>query len=651
MTGAAPTALYSGRGAELYDRIVAGDRAELREILRRIDRRNLSVLELACGSGRITLPLLARGAEVTAVDLSEDLLARLRMRAGRNPRLHAIQGDILCWETDRRFDRVVLGTTSISLFDSSERRRLMTRVRRWLSPSGELLLTLRVPRDRSNNRHEVEPGLQLREVYDPERRTLTATLAHTAPDGSVAEYSVTTHLLELDELRDELAAGGLEVVDETGIPPAPGAAPVGDHRLLTARRAPRPASFEFFRPPSAWGGVEAVAARGTTVTFRDGSEAICAISGIWNASLGYGNERIAHAVHRANLDASALPLFRRGSSYAREAAARLRAWAGSDRFAAVFFSTSGSAALDAAVKLSRQVGKLAHGPARRRVVSLVGSYHGITSSSMALSGVYLFQDVYDADERWHIKIPQDDPRALDVVMQRHGDQIAAVVVEPVLGSGAHPLPGAMLEALQRHRAQHGFLLVADEVATGFYRTGTRFASDSWTPGPDILITSKALTNGTCAASALLVSPDALAVLDDADAVFWHGETQAGSPQSCAAILATIAEFERLDIASTVHALSDALAAGIGAIADSSGRLSTTGCGAMRALRIRHEDGRDLSTDEVLDLVTRCRIAGVVVQPSPSAIQFMPALTMPLEVLEEAIGRVSLCVSEFLAEPA
>lgn len=647
---AVPT-MYDGRGAELYDRIVASDRSELREILRHIDRDGEDVLELACGSGRITLPLLALGADVTAVDLSEDLLERLRARAGDNSRLTVVHGDILEWDTDRRFDKVVLGTTSISLFDAEQRQMLLRRIRRWLTPRGSFLISLRVPRECSDTELELDHGLRLREVFDRENGTLDATLVEDGPDGGVREYTVTTHLLSIDQLRAELASAGLELIAEQEVTPASGAADIGDYRLFRTRRAAVSPSFEFFLPPSAWGAVEAVAARGTRVSFSDGVEAICTISGIWNASLGYGNAAIADAVHRASIEASALPVFRRGSSYAREAAERLIDWAGADRYAAVFYSTSGSAAVDAVVKLSRQVSKLAYGPMRRRVVSLIGSYHGITSSSMALSGAYLFQDLYDVDEKLHIKIPHDDPAALDVVMSRYGEQIAAVVVEPVLGSGALPLSDAMLEALQRHRERYGYLLVADEVATGFYRAGTRFASDAWVQPPDVLVTSKALTNGTCAASALLISAQVLAVLEDANTVFWHGETQAGSPQSCAAIIATIAEFERLDVATAVTRLSEQLDDELAAIAAISPRLSATGRGAMRALHIRHADGRELSADDVFALVNQCRVGGVVVQPSPSSIQFMPALTMPADELREALQRASDCVMAFLAETA
>ncbi|ROS76628.1 aminotransferase class III-fold pyridoxal phosphate-dependent enzyme [Cellulomonas sp. PhB143] len=650
---AALATMYSGRGAELYDRVVQSDRSELREILRTVRRGQDRVLELACGSGRITRPLLAVSASVVAVDNSAALLSLLDERAGGDERLTTVCADLRDWAPGETFDKVVLGTTSISLFDAAERAALFARVRRWLEPGGQFLVTLRVPptADEAGAYHQVFEDLGLREDFDAAAGMLTSTLIELRDGRPVGEHAVATNLLRHETLLGELGDAGFDVMDELEIDPRTRDARIGDHRLVVA--APRPARgrspyFEFFLPPRQWGEAEAVGARGTTVDFADGTSAICGISGIWNASLGYGNAAVAEAIDRANRAASALPIFRRGSSYAREAAERLLDLAGTERYASVFYSTSGSAALDAVVKLSRQVAKHERGLRARRVVSLVGSYHGITSSSMALSGAYLFQDVYDVDERLHIKVPHDDPQALEIVMRRFGPEIAAVVVEPVLGSGALPLSDEMLERLFAFRRQHRFLLVADEVATGFYRTGDRFSSGTWAQAADMMVLSKALTNGTCAASAVLVSDRILGVLATHDEIFWHGETQAGSPQSCAAMLATIDEFERLDVASTVRDLAVRLEAGVGEIAAASPRLSASGRGAMWAVHIDGPDGRPVSSDDVYQLVRACRRDGVIVQPSPSAIQIMPAFTMEQSTVDDLLARVDGTIGELLA---
>jgi adenosylmethionine-8-amino-7-oxononanoate aminotransferase len=210
----------------------------------------------------------------------------------------------------------------------------------------------------------------------------------------------------------------------------------------------------------------------------------------------------------------------------------------------VLFSTSGGAANDVMMKLVRHHQALRGEGQRRVVVGLKGSYHGLTYGSFGLTGERLGQDAYSVDQR-HVR-HVGSAAELMALFAREGHRIAAVVLEPVLGSGAYPVPAELLAALPGLRAEHGFLLVADEVATGFGRCGSFFASSSWAVQPDVLVTSKGLTNGTCAASALVVSHEVCEVFESADSMLVHGETQAGTPSSCAAIVATIGEMQRLN---------------------------------------------------------------------------------------------------------
>jgi adenosylmethionine-8-amino-7-oxononanoate aminotransferase len=404
--------------------------------------------------------------------------------------------------------------------------------------------------------------------------------------------------------------------------------------------------FEFYLPSAAWGAAEAISARGNTVTFADGAEALCGISGLWNASLGYGNEAVAQAIHEASLNAATLPIFRRGSSYSRQAASRLLAFARPHDYASVFYSTSGSSALDAVVKLSRQFHDILGDPKRRRIVSFTGSYHGVTMGAMAVTGSYLFQDVYHVDQRLQIKIPYDDRSALDIVMKRFGPEIAAVVMEPVLGSGTLPVPQEVVDAVYAYREAEGFLVVADEVATGFHRTGPKFASHNWIQ-PDVLVLSKALTNGTCAASVLLVGDRVASTLGQAQQVFWHGETQAGSPQSCAAIVATLDEIERLDINSSAERVGEKLGVFVARLEKLSPRVKGFGRGAFRAVQLFTPNGDVIGTDEVFALVNECRKRGAIVQPSPGALQFVPALTYADAELDILFARIESVVLDFL----
>jgi len=369
----------------------------------------------------------------------------------------------------------------------------------------------------------------------------------------------------------------------------------------------------------------AVRAQGVHVNFEDGQRRLCAKSGLWNTNLGYGNAQIAESVANELETASYLPLFRTAHRKAIEAATALLELP-KHHFERVLFSTSGGAANDAVMKLARHYFVLDKQPERKLVIGLSGSYHGLTYGSQALSGDDLGQAVYGVDRRnvRHIRF-DDGGVELAQLMQREGHRVAAVVVEPVLGSGAEVVPDAFLAALLKHRDEHGFLVVADEVATGFGRIGGWFASDEWREAPDVVVTSKGLTNGTSACAALLIGQRISQLFDKNEAVFVHGETQAGTPATCAAVLATISEMKRLDHNTLTHRVSEGLDQLIAKLQASPGVAGSSGRGCLRGVLLRTDSGSPLSPNGVLAVVRRIHQAGAIVQPGPGRIQLLPAL--------------------------
>ncbi|MBO9625491.1 MAG: aspartate aminotransferase family protein [Microbacterium sp.] len=385
-----------------------------------------------------------------------------------------------------------------------------------------------------------------------------------------------------------------------------------------------------------WGdpSTQPVAAEGVRVLEADGSSLLCATSGLWNVPLGYGNEAVVDAVATALRTASYLSLFRSTHAYAQETAEALLGLPSADRFERVIFSTSGAAANDLAMKLARQWAVLRGVPQRGIVVGLTGGYHGLTYGALALSGDQLGQATYGADRRAvrHVS-PHDGGAQLRQLFSREGNRIAALVLEPVLGSGAFPLSPEFLEAVAEVRAAFDIVLIADEVATGFGRTGAFFASESWPVRPDVMLLSKALTNGAAAASAVLVAPEVCEVFDRSDAVFVHAETQAGTPASCAAILATLAEQRRLDALGLARRLACALERTLARISEHPAVVATRGIGCFRAVELAR-DGSPLDSAEVTAVVAAIRRAGAIVQPGPSSIQLVPAYVFEDEHLAE-----------------
>ncbi|WP_347108491.1 daptide-type RiPP biosynthesis aminotransferase [Paenarthrobacter sp. S56] len=378
----------------------------------------------------------------------------------------------------------------------------------------------------------------------------------------------------------------------------------------------------------------AVTADGVHVTFEDGRRRLCAKSGLWNANLGFGNAAITQAIAAAMEKASYLPLFRTAHRKAFEAARALLALP-THPYQRVLFSTSGSAANDAVMKLARQFWALNGQPERKLVVGLKGSYHGLTYGSQALSGDELGQAVYGVDGRniRHIAF-QDYGEELQNLMRREGHRVAAVVVEPVLGSGAEVVPAGFLDELGKLREEHGFLLVADEVATGFGRVGSWFVSDEWSCAPDLLVSSKGLTNGTSACAALLVAERIVDIFDATESVFVHGETQAGSPATCAAILATIREMKRLNHQDLTLKVSTGLDGLIEDLANVKGIGESTGRGCMRGLKLHGGNGLPLPANATFAAVKRIHQAGAIVQPGPGRIQLLPALTYTEDNFQE-----------------
>ena len=196
-----------------------------------------------------------------------------------------------------------------------------------------------------------------------------------------------------------------------------------------------------------------------------------------------------------------------------------------------------------------------------------------------------------------------------------------------------------MSALLRFRDEHGFLVVADEVATGFGRVNSWFVSDEWASAPDVIVTSKGLTNGTSACAALLVGRRISSVFDATESVFVHGETQAGTPATCAAILSTIDEMKRLDhegLTRKVSAGLDEVIARLGSFRFVSG---TAGRGCMRAVKLAAADGQPLPADDVMAVVSRIHQAGAIVQPGPGRIQLLPALVYTPENFEELYSAI------------
>lgn len=389
-----------------------------------------------------------------------------------------------------------------------------------------------------------------------------------------------------------------------------------------------------------------VSALGTTIRYSDGTECLDGISGRWNVPLGYGHRGVADAVHQALLDASYLSSQPDGHSWLDRADKMLLEVAGPGRFSRVLHTTSGSAALDAVIRLSRQYHALRGHKRRTIIVSLKQSFHGMTMGALSLTAADLGQADLGVDMRAIRHIEHHRTCALDQLLEREGDRIAAIVIEPVQNAGAVVVGQEFLSKVLAGRAEHGYLVAADEGNTGFGRTGPMFASQRWRENVDLLVASNGMTNGAQAASAVLIAPKVAKVLDQDDSLRVRGETHAGTPASCAAIMATITAFHDDDVLAQGAAVAYQLDERLKEITASFAGTGAGGTGCFRSLTLP-----GASQEAVADLTFKCLRSGAVVHPGPGCIQLVPALVYPRADLDRLMDRVRDALAETLGSRA
>jgi len=379
---------------------------------------------------------------------------------------------------------------------------------------------------------------------------------------------------------------------------------------------------------------------GSRIVLADGRELIDGIASWWTACHGYNHPAIRDAV-RAQLDAMPHVMFgglvhEPALTLARKLTALLPG--GLDR---VFFSDSGSVAVEVAMKMAVQYWLNRGERGRTQVLAFKGGYHGDTFATMA---------VCDPDEGMHslfagvlpkhpvIALPrcEESVEAFDRFLGRHAGTLAAILVEPLVQGAGGMLfhDAAVLRRLRAAADRYGLLLIFDEIFTGFGRTGTLFACEQAGVTPDIVALSKALTGGTMALAATVARRAVFEAFwsDDPAHALMHGPTYMGNALACAAANASLDLFAREPRLAQVAAISAGLARGLEPCRALPRVRDVRVMGAIGVVELDRIDG-------INALKARFVEAGVWVRPFRSIVYLTPAFTIGAEdlaVLTEAV---------------
>ncbi len=412
-------------------------------------------------------------------------------------------------------------------------------------------------------------------------------------------------------------------------------------------------------------------AEGALLYATDGRAYLDGISSLWANLHGHRvpaldqalTEQIGRVAHTTLLGHANIPSIRLAEKLTGLAPAGLTK---------VFYSDDGATAVEVALKIAFQYWRQAKPEVQRtRFLALENAYHGDTLGAVSVGGIPLFHGIYGpllfdvhrvpAPHCYRCPLGEDPDRclmecvdALAQCLDEHGEEIAAMIVEPLVqGAGGMIVwPEGYLRAARELTREHGILLIADEVAVGFGRTGTLFACEQEGVTPDMLVLGKGITGGYLPLAATLVTQeiyDAFLGEPWEDRIFYHGHTYTGNQLGASVALASLEVFETEGTMGRIEALSAQLARGL----ERFKALPHVGDVRQKGLMVGIELVADCATKAPFPRERRaghrvCRAArdrGLVIRPLGDVIVLMPPYCITDEQLERLLGVTYDCIAE------
>ncbi len=381
-----------------------------------------------------------------------------------------------------------------------------------------------------------------------------------------------------------------------------------------------------------------VSGDGAIVRDSRGREYIDGNASIWTNVHGHNHPRINAAI-RAQLDRVAHTSFLGTTNPpAIELARRIVELFPREKFGRVFFSDDGSTAIEAALRIVSQYWQLV-GSTRRIFVSFRKGYHGDTVGAASLGASAMFGS---GQGRWSgPTLVVSSPEELGNLV--NSNEIAAVVIEPVIqgAAGMKIWPSGTLKRVREWCDRTGSLLIADEVMTGFGRTGKMFACEQEEVQPDIYVLGKGLTGGYLPLALTLISDELFRPFgsSESEATLFYGHSYTGNALGCAAALASLEIFTTEE---TLAGLAPKIQQLQGGLAEIEGAVRTRSIGLIVALDLPN---RHLAKEVCL----RARDHGLLTRPIRETVVFMPPLCISSELIEKALSALQQSIKIVLTE--
>jgi len=417
------------------------------------------------------------------------------------------------------------------------------------------------------------------------------------------------------------------------------------------------------------GGVLMARGDGVYVIDDRGNRYLEAMAGMWCASLGFSEKRLAEAAYKQMLELPYYHTFNRAHMPSIDLAEKLIEIApkvsDADPLAHVLLQCSGSEANDTAIKLIWYYFNAIGRPQKKKIIGRQRGYHGNTVATVSLSGqphmhrdfdlplgdrflhtenphYYRYAEPGESEEAFAERLAQQ----LEALILAEGpDTIAAFFAEPVQGGGgAITPPATYFERVQAILKKYEILFLVDEVICGFGRTGNMWGAETYGIKPDLLTCAKALSASYQPISALLVT-DAIyeAMLSQSRKLgtFGHGFTYAGHPVACAVALETLKVYEEDGIVERVRALAPRMKAGLEALRDHPLVGDVRGVGLMYGVELVADKRTRVPFDPKLKVgqlvLVECQKVGLIVRAIEDRIAFTPPLIITEAQIDEMCG--------------